>query len=100
MKALMAPSLHDVDELLLHYAWWPRLAVALLAGAGVALALWALLQIDLDSVGGSLLFSQWARHVEGCAGRDCPRKKRTSPSCWNSGHLLVSATTPPGVAWP
>lgn len=38
LKALMAPSLQNVNELLLHYAWWPRLVVALLAGGGLALA--------------------------------------------------------------
>lgn len=38
LSALVAPSPHELDELLLHYAWWPRLAVALLAGAGLALA--------------------------------------------------------------
>lgn len=37
-KALVAPSLQNIDQLLLHYAWWPRLAVALLAGGGLALA--------------------------------------------------------------
>ncbi|MFW3615343.1 Fe(3+)-hydroxamate ABC transporter permease FhuB [Billgrantia antri] len=38
LKALVSPSLEDTDQLLLHYAWWPRLSVALLAGAGLALA--------------------------------------------------------------
>lgn len=38
LRALVTPSPEDVGELLLHYAWWPRLAVALLAGAGLALA--------------------------------------------------------------
>lgn len=38
LKALVSPSLADTDQLLLHYAWWPRLSVALLAGAGLALA--------------------------------------------------------------
>ncbi|SDJ30513.1 Fe(3+)-hydroxamate ABC transporter permease FhuB [Billgrantia gudaonensis] len=38
LKALVLPSFEDVDQLLLHYAWWPRLAVALLAGGGLALA--------------------------------------------------------------
>ncbi|MFM9272159.1 Fe(3+)-hydroxamate ABC transporter permease FhuB [Halomonas elongata] len=38
LKALWAPSLQNVDELLLHYAWWPRLVVALMGGGGLALA--------------------------------------------------------------
>lgn len=38
LKTLVAPSLQEVDELLLYYAWWPRLVVALLAGGGLALA--------------------------------------------------------------
>ncbi|MFQ3786979.1 Fe(3+)-hydroxamate ABC transporter permease FhuB [Halomonas sp. A29] len=38
VEALLAPSFEDVSELLLYYAWWPRLTVALLAGGGLALA--------------------------------------------------------------
>ncbi|MGR4068814.1 Fe(3+)-hydroxamate ABC transporter permease FhuB [Billgrantia sp. C5P2] len=38
VKSLAVPSSQDVSVLLLHYAWWPRLVVALLAGAGLALA--------------------------------------------------------------
>ncbi|MDN3522218.1 Fe(3+)-hydroxamate ABC transporter permease FhuB [Halomonas ramblicola] len=38
VKALVSPSLEEVSELLLHYTWWPRLTVALLSGAGLALA--------------------------------------------------------------
>jgi iron complex transport system permease protein len=38
LRALVAPSPQVLDELLLHYAWWPRLAVSLLAGAALALA--------------------------------------------------------------
>ena len=38
MQALLSPSFEDVDQLLLHYAWWPRLSIALLAGGGLALA--------------------------------------------------------------
>ncbi|MCK0746455.1 Fe(3+)-hydroxamate ABC transporter permease FhuB [Chromohalobacter nigrandesensis] len=38
IKALLSPSFADVDQLLLHYTWWPRLAIALLAGGGLALA--------------------------------------------------------------
>lgn len=37
-QALWSPSFEDIDQLLLHYAWWPRLSVALLAGGGLALA--------------------------------------------------------------
>lgn len=32
LRALLSPSFESVDELLLYYAWWPRLSVALLAG--------------------------------------------------------------------
>ena len=38
LEALVAPSFENVDELLLHYAWWPRLSIALLAGGGLGLA--------------------------------------------------------------
>ncbi|MGQ4877358.1 Fe(3+)-hydroxamate ABC transporter permease FhuB [Billgrantia sp. LNSP4103-1] len=38
LKVLVAPSLQGVGELLLYYAWWPRLTIALLAGGGLALA--------------------------------------------------------------
>ncbi|WP_043840119.1 Fe(3+)-hydroxamate ABC transporter permease FhuB [Muricoccus aerilatus] len=38
LRALWAPAAEDVPALFLHYAWWPRLAVSLLAGAGLALA--------------------------------------------------------------
>ncbi|WP_234286397.1 Fe(3+)-hydroxamate ABC transporter permease FhuB [Halomonas sp. MCCC 1A11057] len=38
LKALVAPTPQESRELLLHYAWWPRLAVSLLAGAGLAMA--------------------------------------------------------------
>ncbi|MBZ9558226.1 Fe(3+)-hydroxamate ABC transporter permease FhuB [Halomonas coralii] len=38
LKALLSPSFETVDQLLLHYAWWPRLSIALLAGGGLALA--------------------------------------------------------------
>lgn len=37
-RALISPSFQQVDDLLLYYAWWPRLAVSLLAGGGLALA--------------------------------------------------------------
>ncbi|MGO3217860.1 MAG: iron chelate uptake ABC transporter family permease subunit, partial [Halomonas sp.] len=38
IRALVAPSFEQVNELLLYYAWWPRLSVALLAGGGLGLA--------------------------------------------------------------
>nr|WP_289123936.1 Fe(3+)-hydroxamate ABC transporter permease FhuB [uncultured Halomonas sp.] len=38
LEALVTPSFENVDELLLHYAWWPRLSIALLAGGGLGLA--------------------------------------------------------------
>jgi ferric hydroxamate transport system permease protein len=38
MKVLVARSFKEVDELLLYYAWWPRLTIALMAGGGLALA--------------------------------------------------------------
>ncbi|PRY65258.1 iron complex transport system permease protein [Vreelandella songnenensis] len=38
LQALFSPDLDQVDDLLLHFTWWPRLAVALLAGGGLALA--------------------------------------------------------------
>ncbi|MGP9766989.1 Fe(3+)-hydroxamate ABC transporter permease FhuB [Halomonas sp. AOP13-D3-9] len=38
LQALVAPSFENVDELLLYYAWWPRLSIALLAGGGLGLA--------------------------------------------------------------
>lgn len=38
LHALVAPSFEDVNELLLYYAWWPRLSIALLAGGGLGLA--------------------------------------------------------------
>ena len=38
LEALVAPSFENVDELLLYYAWWPRLSIALLAGGGLGLA--------------------------------------------------------------
>ncbi|WP_422102574.1 Fe(3+)-hydroxamate ABC transporter permease FhuB [Vreelandella sp.] len=37
-QALMFPNVANVDELLLHFAWWPRFSIALLAGGGLALA--------------------------------------------------------------
>ena len=37
LQALVAPSFENVDELLLYYAWWPRLLIALLAGGGLGL---------------------------------------------------------------
>lgn len=37
-QALFSPALENVDELLLHFAWWPRFTIALLAGGGLALA--------------------------------------------------------------
>ena len=36
--ALLSPTFENIDEVLLHFAWWPRFTVALLAGAGLALA--------------------------------------------------------------
>lgn len=38
VQALLFPALDNVDELLLHFAWWPRFTIALLAGGGLALA--------------------------------------------------------------
>jgi len=38
LEALVTPSFENVDELLLYYAWWPRLSIALLAGGGLGLA--------------------------------------------------------------
>lgn len=38
LQALVAPSFENVNELLLYYAWWPRLSIALLAGGGLGLA--------------------------------------------------------------
>ena len=38
VQALLFPTLDNVDELLLHFAWWPRFTIALLAGGGLALA--------------------------------------------------------------
>lgn len=38
LGALFSPSPQDTGQLLLHYAWWPRLLMALLAGGGLALA--------------------------------------------------------------
>ncbi|WP_163557073.1 Fe(3+)-hydroxamate ABC transporter permease FhuB [Halomonas sp. NO4] len=38
LSALFQPSLQDTESLVRHYAWWPRLAMALLAGSGLALA--------------------------------------------------------------
>ncbi|SJN12797.1 Ferric hydroxamate ABC transporter (TC 3.A.1.14.3), permease component FhuB [Halomonas citrativorans] len=37
-QALLAPSFGNTHEVLLYYAWWPRVCVALLAGGGLALA--------------------------------------------------------------
>ncbi len=37
-QALLSPTFDNVDELLLHFAWWPRFTIALLAGGGLALA--------------------------------------------------------------
>ncbi len=37
-RALFAITPGDTTSLVLHYAWWPRLAMALLAGGGLALA--------------------------------------------------------------
>ncbi|WP_435105199.1 Fe(3+)-hydroxamate ABC transporter permease FhuB [Arhodomonas sp. AD133] len=36
LEALFAPS--GMEQLVLHYAWWPRLVMALLGGGGLALA--------------------------------------------------------------
>lgn len=38
LDALFAPAFENTNEVLLYYAWWPRLCVALLAGGGLALA--------------------------------------------------------------
>lgn len=38
LEALWAPDTEDIPQLLLHFTWWPRLCMALLAGAGLALA--------------------------------------------------------------
>lgn len=38
LHALVEPSFENVEELLLFYAWWPRLSIALLAGGGLGLA--------------------------------------------------------------
>ncbi|MGO2880505.1 MAG: Fe(3+)-hydroxamate ABC transporter permease FhuB [Halomonas sp.] len=37
-QVLLAPSFGNTHEVLLYYAWWPRVCVALLAGGGLALA--------------------------------------------------------------
>ncbi|WP_404376980.1 Fe(3+)-hydroxamate ABC transporter permease FhuB [Vreelandella aquamarina] len=37
-QALLFPTFENVDELLLHFTWWPRFTIALLAGGGLALA--------------------------------------------------------------
>ncbi|MFG6666132.1 Fe(3+)-hydroxamate ABC transporter permease FhuB [Halomonas sp. HNIBRBA4712] len=38
VSVLWSPALNDVDELLLYFTWWPRVAVSLLAGGALALA--------------------------------------------------------------
>lgn len=38
VSVLVAPTFADPQELLLYFAWWPRLVVALLAGGGLGLA--------------------------------------------------------------
>ncbi|MFY0992481.1 Fe(3+)-hydroxamate ABC transporter permease FhuB [Halomonas sp. C05BenzN] len=38
LAALFRPSGQTASGLLLHYGWWPRLSIALLAGGGLALA--------------------------------------------------------------
>ena len=38
LRALVAPSFENVNELLLYFTWWPRLSIALLAGGGLGLA--------------------------------------------------------------
>ncbi|SHF55414.1 iron complex transport system permease protein [Modicisalibacter ilicicola DSM 19980] len=38
LSALFAPSEGDIEQLVAHYSWWPRLSIALLAGGGLALA--------------------------------------------------------------
>lgn len=38
VTALFAPARDDITQLVMHYSWWPRLCVALLAGGGLALA--------------------------------------------------------------
>nr|WP_299239702.1 Fe(3+)-hydroxamate ABC transporter permease FhuB [uncultured Halomonas sp.] len=38
LSALFAPASDDINQLMAHYSWWPRLSVALLAGGGLGLA--------------------------------------------------------------
>ncbi|MGC3874965.1 Fe(3+)-hydroxamate ABC transporter permease FhuB [Halomonas sp. GXIMD04776] len=38
LSALFAPQLDDIDQIVTHYSWWPRLSIALLAGGGLGLA--------------------------------------------------------------
>lgn len=38
LRTLATPAPTAIDQLLLHYAWWPRFVMALLAGAGLAVA--------------------------------------------------------------
>lgn len=38
LQALLGQPETDIQRVLLHYSWWPRLVMALLAGAGLALA--------------------------------------------------------------
>ncbi|GAB2782258.1 Fe(3+)-hydroxamate ABC transporter permease FhuB [Halomonas shantousis] len=38
LSALFTPVLSDIDQVVVHYSWWPRLCVALLSGGGLALA--------------------------------------------------------------
>lgn len=38
VNALFSPARDDIAQVLAHYAWWPRLSVALLAGGGLAFA--------------------------------------------------------------
>ncbi|ODC04880.1 Fe3+-hydroxamate ABC transporter permease FhuB [Terasakiispira papahanaumokuakeensis] len=37
-QGLIAPGIDQPQQLLAHYVWWPRLAMALLAGAGLGIA--------------------------------------------------------------
>lgn len=37
-SALFAPAQDDIAQIVVHYSWWPRLSISLLAGGGLALA--------------------------------------------------------------